>query len=407
MFASKRILLVIGGGIAAYKSLELIRDLKKRGVQVRVVLTRAASEFVTPLSAAALSGEKIHDDLFDLSDETEMGHINLSRISDLVVVAPATADLMAKLANGLANDLASTLLLATDAPVLMAPAMNVRMWEHAATRRNVKILRRDGVRFIGPDEGEMACGEHGFGRMAEPQEIAAAIGRVLAETPADQPLHGKRVILTSGPTREPIDPVRYISNHSSGKQGAAIAMALAARGARVVFITGPGAERPAHEHIQIIPVETARDMLGAVTDALPADIAVFVAAVADWRVDEVASAKKKKGGAPETLKLVENPDILAHVSQLGANERPALVIGFAAETDDLLENARQKRARKGCDWILANDVGQPGVMGGDTNQVYLVDKNKTTSWPQMSKTDVAEKLAQKITETLLMQETAS
>ncbi|HHK73806.1 MAG TPA: bifunctional phosphopantothenoylcysteine decarboxylase/phosphopantothenate--cysteine ligase CoaBC [Rhizobiales bacterium] len=404
MFAGKRILLIIGGGIAAYKSLELIRGLKKRGARVRVVLTRAAREFVTPLSAASLSGEKVHDDLFDLVDETEMGHINLSRISDLVVVAPATADLMAKLANGLANDLASTLLLATDTPVLMAPAMNLRMWEHAATRRNVKTLARDGITFIGPAEGDMACGEYGPGRMAEPPEIVEAIGKALLAEAADQPLRGRRILVTSGPTREPIDPVRYISNHSSGKQGAAIAEALARRGAHVVFITGPGALQPDHEGIQILPVNTARDMLAAVNGALPADAAIFVAAVADWRVEEVAGDKIKKDASAKTLKLVENPDILARISQLEAEKRPSLVIGFAAETGDLLANAAAKRIRKGCDWILANDVSQPGVMGGDENQIHLIDENGTSSWPRMSKAQLAEKLADAIDRALSSKE---
>ncbi len=406
MFAGKRILLVIGGGIAAYKSLELIRGLKKRGASVRVVLTRAAKAFVTPLSAASLSGEKVYSDLFDLGDETEMGHITLSRLSDLVVIAPATADLMAKLANGLANDLASTLLLATDTQVLMAPAMNVRMWEHAATRRNAKTLAQDGILFIGPEEGEMACGEYGFGRMAEPADILAAMEKIFVEQAADQPLKGKRIIVTSGPTREPIDPVRFLSNHSSGKQGAAIAEALAGRGAQVAFVTGPGAVIPAHENIRIIPVETARDMLAAVTDELPADAAVFVAAVADWRVDEVAANKKKKGAAPATLQLVENPDILAHVSRLKPEARPQLVIGFAAETEDMLNNATEKRIRKGCDWILANDVSRPGVMGGDENRISLIDKDGAAQWPEMRKSEVAQKLADKIAATLAPEEKA-
>ncbi len=396
MFAGKRILLVIGGGIAAYKSLELVRGLKKRGASVRVVLTRAAKAFVTPLSAASLSGEKVYDDLFDPGDETQMGHINLSRIADLIVVAPATADLMAKLAHGLANDLASTLLLATDTQVLMAPAMNVRMWEHAATRRNVASLERDGILFTGPAEGEMACGEYGFGRMAEPADILAAMQKIFAERAAGQPLKGRRIIVTSGPTREPVDPVRFLSNRSSGKQGAAIAESLAVRGAQVAFVTGPGAVIPAHENIKIIPVESARDMLAAVTAALPADAAVFVAAVADWRVDEVAANKKKKGAALETLRLVENPDILAHVSRLKPEARPQLVIGFAAETEDLLANATEKRARKGCDWILANDVSRPGVMGGDENRITLIDEDGAAQWPEMRKTGVAQKLADKI-----------
>jgi len=396
-------LLIIGGGIAAYKSLELIRGLKKRGALVRVVLTRAAKQFVTPLSAASLSGEKVYDDLFDLSDETEMGHINLSRISDLIVVAPATADLMAKLSGGLANDLASTLLLATDTPVLMAPAMNVRMWEHAATRRNVNTLKSDGIDFVGPDEGEMACGEYGFGRMSEPQDIIDAIGKAMAASVADQPLAGKRILITSGPTREPIDPVRYISNRSSGKQGAAIATALAVRGAAVIFVSGPGAVIPAHKNVQIVPVESARDMLEAVTAALPADAAIFVAAVADWRVAQIADAKQKKGGAPKAIQLVENPDILAHVSRLKGAQRPKLVVGFAAETEDLLKNARHKLTQKRCDWILANDVSQPGVMGGDENRIHVIDKDGTKSWPRMSKQQVAEKLADRIASALAPQ----
>jgi phosphopantothenoylcysteine decarboxylase / phosphopantothenate---cysteine ligase len=390
--SGRRILLIVGGGIAAYKSLELVRLIGKADGRVVPVLTAAGREFVTPLSLAALAGERVHDALFDLTAEVEMGHIELSRSADLVVVAPATADLMAKLAGGLANDLASTLLLATDKRVLMAPAMNVRMWEHPATRRNRERLGADGVLFVGPGEGEMACGEYGPGRMAEPAEIVAAIADALAP----KPLAGRHAIVTSGPTHEPIDPVRYIANRSSGRQGAAIAAALVARGARVTFVTGPAAApRPAGA--RVVEVETAREMAAAVEAALPADVAVFAAAVGDWRPSTAAARKiKKTSGGPPALALEENPDILAHVAGLRQG-RPALVVGFAAETCDLIENATAKRQRKGCDWLVANDVGDgSGIMGGTENAVTLITADGTEAWPRLDKGDVAERLADRI-----------
>ncbi len=392
MLAGKRILLIVGGGIAAYKALDLMRRLRERGASVTPVLTRAAQEFVTPLSASALAGEKVYTDLFDLTDEAEMGHIELSRAADLVVVAPATADLMAKMAGGHADDLASTLLMATDKRVLIAPAMNVRMWEHPATQRNLETLRGDGILVSGPNEGDMACGEFGPGRMSEPLEIVAAVEAALA----DGPLRGRHVVVTSGPTHEPIDPVRYIANRSSGAQGTAIAAALAALGARVSFVTGP-ASVPPPPGVEVIPVETAAEMLAAVEAALPADAAVFAAAVADWRVNEASGSKiKKTAGAIPTLTFAENPDILATVAQLGKT-RPALVVGFAAETDDVVANARKKRDRKGCDWIVANDVSPgTGIMGGTENAVTLVTGDGEETWPRMSKREVAERLARRI-----------
>ncbi|MBW6507244.1 MAG: bifunctional phosphopantothenoylcysteine decarboxylase/phosphopantothenate--cysteine ligase CoaBC [Rhodobacteraceae bacterium] len=393
MLAGKTILLIIGGGIAAYKSLDLIRRLHERGARVVPVLTRAGAEFVTPLAVAALAGGKCHTDLFDLTDEAEMGHIQLSRAADLVVVAPATADLMAKLAAGLAPDLASTLLLATDKRVLIAPAMNVRMWQHPATQRSIAQLRADGVAVVGPNEGDMACGEFGPGRMAEPLEIAAAISAAMG----DGPLAGRHVLVTSGPTHEPIDPVRYIANRSSGAQGAALAAALADLGARVTFVTGP-ASVPPPAGVEVVPVETAREMLAAVEAALPADAAVFAAAVADWRVANASDRKFKKdatGSAPK-LDFAENPDILARVSQLKKG-RPALVVGFAAETDNVLEHASAKRARKGCDWIVANDVSPAtGIMGGVENMVTVIDADGAESWPRMSKAEVARRLAARL-----------
>lgn len=392
MLAAKRVLLVIGGGIAAYKSLSLIRLLRGAGVAVTPVLTKAGAEFVTPLSVSALAGEKVHSDLFDLTDEAEMGHIQLSRVADLVVVAPATADLLAKMAGGRADDLASTLLLATDTQVLVAPAMNVRMWDHAATRRNVAQLRADGVRFVGPNEGEMACGEYGPGRMAEPEEIMAAIVASLS----DGPLKGRRVLVTSGPTHEPIDPVRYIANRSSGAQGTAIAAALRDLGAEVVFVTGP-ASVPAPDGVQVVRVETAAQMQAAVQAALPVDAAVMAAAVADWRVANASGQKMKKDGSGKApaLEFAENPDILATVSK-GAN-RPALVVGFAAETQDVLAHATAKRARKGCDWIVANDVSpETGIMGGAENAVTLITADGAEAWPRMGKDAVAQKLALRI-----------
>ncbi|WP_371037459.1 bifunctional phosphopantothenoylcysteine decarboxylase/phosphopantothenate--cysteine ligase CoaBC [Rhodosalinus sp. FB01] len=397
MLAGKRILLIIGGGIAAYKALETIRRLREAGASVTPVMTRAAGEFVTPLSVASLAGAKVYTELFDLTDEAEMGHIQLSRVADLVLVAPATADLMAKMAQGHADDLASTLLLATDTPVMIAPAMNVRMWEHPATRRNAEMLAVDGVRLLGPEEGGMACGEWGPGRMAEPAGIVEAVRSALAAGP----LAGRRVVGTSGPTHEPIDPVRYIANRSSGAQGAALARALAALGAEVVFVTGPAtAPRPAG--VEVVEVETAREMLAGVEAALPADAAILAAAVADWRAADAARQKIKKvpGGDAPTLAFVENPDILAAVAGRAAG-RPRLVVGFAAETTDVVANATVKRARKGCDWIVANDVSPgTGIMGGAENAVTLITDAGAESWPRMSKDEVARRLAGRIAEAL-------
>ena len=390
--AEQRVLLIVGGGIAAYKALELTRLLRKAGVAVRPILTAAGAQFVTSLSLAALAEDKVYGELFSLTDEAEMGHIELSRSADLVVVAPATADLMAKAAQGLANDLASTTLLATDKLVLMAPAMNVRMWEHAATQRNLATLRADGVRFVGPDEGAMACGEFGAGRMAEPAAIFAEIEALLGGTA--RPLAGKRAIVTAGPTVEAIDPVRMLTNRSSGKQGYAIARALAALGAEVVLVSGPTA-LPAPAGVTRIDVESAREMLSACEAALPADIAVCVAAVADWRPETPGDRKiKKDGGAAPAIRLVENPDILATLSAHA--RRPRLVIGFAAETDDVEANARAKLGRKGCDWIIANDVGVAGTMGGDDNAVTIVSAAGLERWERMAKTHVATRLAQRI-----------
>ena len=393
MLTGKRILLVIGGGIAAYKSLDLIRRLRERGASVTPVLTRAAEEFVTPLSAGALAGAKCYRHLFDLTDEAEMGHIELSRSADLVVVAPATADLMAKMAGGHADDLASTLLMATDKRVLVAPAMNVRMWLHPANQRNIAALKRDGVLFAGPNEGDMACGEFGPGRMAEPLEIVASVGAALG----GGPLNGRHVIVTSGPTHEPIDPVRYIANRSSGAQGTAIAAALRDLGARVTFVTGP-ASVPPPGGVDVVRVETANEMLAAVRAALPSDAAVFAAAVADWRVANAAATKMKKDGSGRApaLEFAENPDILATVSQLG-DTRPALVVGFAAETDDVLAHATAKRDRKGCDWIVANDVSPAtGIMGGEENAVTVITASGAEEWPRVPKDEVARRLALRI-----------
>ena len=396
MLADKHILLIIGGGIAAFKALDLIRRLRERGAKVTPVLTKAGSEFVTPLSVSALAGEKLYQDLFDLTSEAEMGHIELSRAADLIVVAPATADLLAKMTAGLANDLASTLLLATDKRVLVAPSMNVRMWDHAATQRNLAQLADDGILFVGPGEGDMACGEYGPGRLAEPLEIIAAIDAALA----DGPLKGKHVLITSGPTHEPIDPVRYIANRSSGAQGTAIARALAALGADVTFVTGP-ADVPPPMGVRVIRVQTAAEMLNAVQDAPAADAAIFAAAVADWYVANAGESKIKKdvNGLP-TLEFAENPDILATVSKMTSG-RPKLVIGFAAETDNVIANATAKRKRKGCDWILANDVSpSTGIMGGSQNDVTLIMENGSEDWPRMSKDAVAVKLAAKLVEAL-------
>jgi len=410
----KRILLVVGGGIAAYKVLDLIRRLRERGAHVRAAMTKAAAEFVTPLSVASLTGDKVYDDLFSLTDEAERGHIELSRDADLLVFAPATADLLAKLANGLANDLASTLLLATDKKVLAAPAMNLRMWLHPATQRNVAILRKDGVLFVGPENGDMACGEYGPGRMAEPLEIVAAITSALeSDTAIPLPpgigarasgtngtLAGKRVVVTSGPTHEPIDPVRYIANRSSGKQGHAIARAAAQAGADVALISGPVA-LPDPPGVQTIHVQTAREMLSAVDAALPADIFVATAAVADWRMAETGDSKLKKSGngAPK-LNLVENPDILAAIARRN-QARPKLVVGFAAETNDVLAHARKKLDAKGCDMIVANDVSpSTGIMGGDKNAIHIVTREGIDSWPTLDKDEVARRLIARLAKEL-------
>ncbi|MDB6177496.1 bifunctional phosphopantothenoylcysteine decarboxylase/phosphopantothenate--cysteine ligase CoaBC [Paracoccus sp. Z330] len=413
----KRILLIIGGGIAAYKLPQLIRLIRAEGLAVTPVLTRAGSQFTTAMTVSVLAGEAAHEGLFDISTEAEIGHIQLSRNADLVVVAPATADLMAKMATGLADDLASTLLLATDKPVLIAPAMNVRMWNHPATQRNLDLLRRDGVTVIGPDEGDMACGEFGPGRMSEPDDILAAIRsalsptavsvgagplKLLPETKVQRgPLTGRHAIVTSGPTHEPIDPVRYIANRSSGAQGRAIAEALRDLGARVTFVSGPASVAPP-DGVDVVQVETAREMRDAVEAALPADVAVMAAAVADWRVTNATDQKMKKDGSgqPPALEMAENPDILAWVSRLGL-KRPELVVGFAAETDDVVENATAKRRRKGCDWIVANDVSpDSGVMGGPQNTVTIIRETGADSWPRMPKADVAIRLAREISEVL-------
>ena len=386
----KRVLLIVGGGIAAYKALELVRLLRKAGVGVRPILTAAGAQFVTPLSLSALAEDKVYSELFSLNDEAEMGHIQLSRSADLVVVAPATADLMAKAAGGLAGDLASTVLLAADKPVLMAPAMNVRMWSHAATRRNLAQLRADGVRFVGPDDGAMACGEYGPGRMAEPEAILAAILAALA----DGPLKGRRAIVTAGPTAEPLDPVRLITNRSSGKQGYAIAAALAALGADVTLVSGPTA-LPSPPGVRRLSIETAEEMLSACEASLPADIAVCVAAVADWRPETCGELKLKKGAdGPPAIKLVENPDILATLSKSKA--RPRLVVGFAAETHDVEAHASAKLKRKGCDWIVANDVSREGTMGGDHNAVAIITAAGIERWEVLPKEQVARKLALRI-----------
>lgn len=396
----KSILLIVGGGIAAYKSLELVRRLAERGISSRAILTKAGAEFVTPLSLSALTGEKIYSDLFSFTDEAEMGHIQLSRSADLVVVAPATADLMAKMANGLANDLASTALLATDKPVLMAPAMNVRMWESAPVKRNRALLEKDGVLFVGPNDGEMACGEYGPGRMAEPLEIVAAIEQALAipQKNISGPLSGIKALVTAGPTREPVDPVRFLANHSSGKQGYAIAEALARAGAQTTLISGP-VSLAAPGGVKLQRVTTAREMLAACEAALPADVLVMAAAVADWRPDIAANSKIKKSAdrVVPLIKLVENPDILASIAQ--SAQRPRLLIGFAAETDDVVANAIAKRGRKGADWIIANDVSGD-VMGGDRNRIHLISESGSEDWPDMTKKEVGAQLAARIAEKL-------
>jgi phosphopantothenoylcysteine decarboxylase / phosphopantothenate---cysteine ligase len=397
----KRVLLIVGGGIAAYKSLDLIRRLKERGLSVRCILTAAAQQFITPLSAAALAGERVFTDLFDATTEFDVGHIRLAREANLVVVAPATADLMAKMAGGHADDLASAVLLASEHAVLLAPAMNPQMWAHPATRRNLARLIDDGIAVVGPKAGEMAeAGEAGVGRMAEPLEIVAAALPFLELDGGDKPLAGMRVIVTSGPTHEPIDPVRYIANRSSGKQGHSIAAAAAAAGAEVTLVSGP-VQVPDPAGVKTIKVESAREMLAAVSRALPADVAVFAAAVADWRVDKPNASKiKKQAGALPQLGLVENPDILATVARKTAG-RPRLVIGFAAETDHVIAHAREKLAHKGCDWILANDVSaESGVMGGDRNTVHLVTARGVESWPPQSKDAVARALVARIADAL-------
>jgi phosphopantothenoylcysteine decarboxylase/phosphopantothenate--cysteine ligase len=404
----KRILLIISGGIAAYKCLDLIRRLKERGARVRCILTEGGSKFVTPLSVAALSEEKVYTDLWSLTDEAEMGHIRLSREADLVVVAPASANILAKMAAGITDDLATTALLATDKPVMVAPAMNIMMWSHAATRANMATLESRGVVRIGPGVGDMACGETGSGRMSEPMEILAAIAGFFqkSESPTQAlealgPLRGWRALVTSGPTHEPIDPVRYIANRSSGKQGHAIAAALARLGASVTLVSGPTQE-PVPQGVSIVQVESARDMLAACQDALPVDVAICAAAVADWRVKAMASQKlKKEGGSLPALELAENPDILATLSRAGRN-RPTLVVGFAAETEKVVAHARAKLARKGCDWIVANDVSpSSGTFGGTNNTVHLLRGDTLEDWPPLSKEEVAQRLAMAIAEHLV------
>ena len=394
----RRILLIVGGGVAAYKALELVRLLAKAGAGVSPVLTRAGEHFVTPLSLSALCGEAVRQELFALTDEAQMGHIELSRSADLVVVVPATADLIGKAAGGLGDDLASTLLLATDKAVLMAPAMNVRMWLHPAVQTNVETLKARGVLFVGPDEGEMACGEFGPGRLAEPPQILAAIEQAL-DAPAGRPLQGRRALVTAGPTIEPLDPVRALTNRSSGKQGYALAAALSELGCEVTLVSGPTALL-APPGVSRVDVETAAQMLAACQAALPADVAVFVAAVADWRPETVAAQKiKKNGSGPPEIKLVENPDILALLSQPGPR-RPRLVVGFAAETGDLEAKAKAKLASKGCDWIVANDVSGPGVVGGQDNAVTVIDSQGADAWPRAAKTVIARRLASRIAEAL-------
>jgi phosphopantothenoylcysteine decarboxylase/phosphopantothenate--cysteine ligase len=397
MLHGRRILLIISGGIAAYKALDLIRRLRERGANVRCILTAGAQQFITPLSAAALSGEKAYTDLFSLTDESEMGHLRLAQESDLLVVAPASADLLAKMAGGIADDLASTTLLATDKPILVAPAMNFRMWGHQATQDNLARLASRGVRQVGPNAGPLAENESGMGRLAEPLEIVDAIEKIFV---ADARLSGRRALVTSGPTQEPIDPVRYIANRSSGRQGHAIAAALARLGAECVLVSGPTNE-PDPPGVKVVHIATAREMLAACEAALPADIAVCAAAVADWRADAATAKLKKKPGAVPTLKLAENPDILATLSQTSGsaagNRRPKLVVGFAAETEDVVANAQAKRVKKHCDWILANDVSPAsGVFGGENNTIHLVDEHGVEDWPAMSKRDVGDRLARRI-----------
>jgi len=396
MLHGRRVLLVISGGIAAYKSLDLIRRLKERGCAVRCVLTEGGAQFVTPLSVATLSKDKVYRELFSLTDESEIGHIRLARECDLVIVAPATADLLAKMAHGLADDLASTVLLATDRPVLIAPAMNHVMWGSAATGANLEILRARGIRMVGPEAGELAEGEVGMGRMSEPLAIVAAIEEFFGRP---GPLKGRRALVTSGPTYEPIDPVRFIGNRSSGKQGHAIAAALAALGAEATLVTGP-THMPDPDGVKVSRIETAEEMLAACQSALPVDVAVCAAAVADWRVAERRNQKLKKNGKLPTIELVENPDILATLSAKGPR-RPQLVVGFAAETENVVANATAKRRKKGCDWIIANDVSTAaGTFGGDANTVHVVDAQGAETWPRLPKSEVASRLAQRIAEYL-------
>lgn len=392
MLQGKRILLIVSGGIAAYKALELVRRLRERGAEVRAILTKGGAEFITPLSLSALTEDRVYSDLFSLTDEAEMGHIQLSRAADLLVVAPATADILAKMTAGIADDLATTALLATDKPVLVAPAMNVRMWQHAATQENIVRLRERGVHIVGPNEGPMACGEFGPGRMAEVMEIIAAIERRLGTAGA---LAGRKALVTSGPTHEPIDPVRYIANRSSGRQGHAIAEAFAAAGAETLLVSGPvSLDDP--PGVRVIKVESAREMLEACLAALPVDVAVGAAAVADWRVAGVPTQKLKKKAELPKLKLEENPDILAQIAR-HREARPRLVIGFAAETERVAEQGRAKRQRKGCDWILANDVSaESGTFGGADNEITLIDDSGAETWPRLSKHAVARRLVERV-----------
>jgi len=393
MLSNRRILLIVSGGIAAYKALELVRRLRERGAVCRCILTAGGAQFVTPLSLAALTGEKVFSELFSLTDETEMGHIELSRDADLLVVAPASADILAKMAHGLADDLATTALLATDKPILVAPAMNVRMWEHPATQDNLALLQHRGVLTVGPNEGDMACGEFGFGRLSEPAEILTAIERFFS---ADGSLKGRRALVTSGPTHEPIDPVRYIANRSSGRQGHAIAEALVRLGAETTLVSGP-TQLPDPGGVNVIRVETAQQMQAACEQSLPADLAVCAAAVADWRIATAADRKLKKGdGGPPSLQFTENPDILAWLSAAG-NKRPQLVVGFAAETGDVVAQAQAKRDKKGCDWIVANDVSLgTDTFGGTENEVHLITKDGVATWPRMTKAEVARRLVERI-----------
>ena len=395
LLQGKRVLLIVSGGIAAVKIPEVVRRIREQGGQVRCVITEGGKQFVTPLSLAALSEDKVYDDLFSLTDENEMGHINLSREADVLMVAPASADIMARMAAGMANDLATTVLLATDKPVIVVPAMNVRMWEHAATQANLETLKGRGVTFVGPVDGDMACGEFGMGRMSEPAEIVDALVNFFDA--GSRPLAGRHAIVTSGPTHEPIDPVRYIANRSSGKQGHAIAAALAAYGCKTTLVSGP-TSLPDPAGCDVIKIESAREMLAAVESALPADIAVCAAAVADWRTDTAPDQKIKKQADADTptLNMIENPDILATISKAD-NKRPPLVVGFAAETNDVIANATDKRARKGCDWIVANDVSPAtGTFSGDSNTVHFINEAGTEDWPKLSKSDVAARLIDRI-----------